>query len=104
MYCIVIVTVPRMKVAQDIAKLLVNKRLAACVNIIPSITSFYRWENRLYQDKEILMMIKTKKIFFTRLAKEIKAHHPYIVPEIIAVPIIKGNKKYLNWIKENCLS
>ncbi len=69
--------------------------------MITDIKSFYFWENKLCRDKEILMIIKTKKSLFNKLAKEIKLNHPYKIPEIIAIPIMKGNKEYLHWIGEN---
>lgn len=98
MYNIVFVTVPSLKVAGRIATAIVQGKLAACVNIVPAITSIYKWEGKLYRDKELLLIIKTRKTLFYKLADKIKNLHPYKIPEIIAMPISKGYKPYLDWI------
>lgn len=95
---IILVTTPSEKVATRIARCLVEKRLVACVNIIPRITSLYRWQNKLCQDKESLMIIKTRRSLFRRVERAIKEMHPYEVPEIIGLPITQGNRAYLNWL------
>lgn len=97
-YIIILVTTPTKKWANKIAQLLIEKKLVACVNIIPEITSFYTWQNKLCQDKESLLIIKTKKALFTEIENTIKKAHPYQVPEIISLPITKGSQTYLNWI------
>lgn len=97
---VVFVTCPKIVEARKIAKGLVKNRLAACVNIIPSINSIYFWEGKLYDDKEVLCIIKTKKALFKKIEIFVKKNHSYKVPEIIALPIIKGSKEYLKWIEE----
>lgn len=101
MYITVFVTAGRKMEAEKIARRLVEKRLAACVNIIPGINSFFRWQGRIENCREYLLVIKTKRSLFQRLAKEVKSCHSYSVPEIIALPVIAGTKEYLAWINES---
>ena len=98
MYILVLVTIPTEVQAKKLAAFLLSQKLAACVNIIPKIESFFWWQKKIDKAKESLLVIKTQKKLFDKLAKTIKANHPYDVPEIIALPIILGNKDYLNWI------
>ena len=91
-------TVPDFDCAQKIAQMLVEKRLAACCNIIPGLTSIYSWEDKIQQDSELLLVIKSVEQNFSPLEKAIKQLHPYDVPEIISVNISMGSKKYLDWI------
>lgn len=85
--------------AEKIAKLLVEKKLAACVNIIPKVKSIYRWEGRICNESESLLIAKTKTLLVHELIKEVKEHHSYKVPEIISIPINDGNPDYLDWLK-----
>ncbi|KAK7868969.1 hypothetical protein R5R35_002600 [Gryllus longicercus] len=96
----VYVTVPNEEVAKKIAHGLVKEQLAACVNIIPKITSVYMWKGEINEDSELLLMIKTRTSRIEDLTAYVKANHPYEVCEVIAVPITAGNKPYLNWIDE----
>lgn len=96
----VFVTCPNNKVAENIANILLKKKLAACVNIIPKIKSLYWWEGKVEKGNEILIIIKTKSELFKKVENEVKRNHPYKVPEIVSVKIDKGFKKYLNWIEE----
>jgi periplasmic divalent cation tolerance protein len=100
MYCIALTTVPSEKIAREIARNLVEKKLAACVNIVGNIRSIYTWDKKICNDKEFLLVIKTQRPVFSRLAREIKVLHPYKVPEIIALPIVAGTKDYLNWLEK----
>lgn len=97
-YIVVYVTAPNIETASKIAETIVEKRLAACVNIIPKINSIYWWEGKIERDEEVLLIIKSRREIFEKLSMAIKEIHPYNVPEIIALPIIKGNKEYLEWI------
>ena len=98
-YC----TCPDREVAQTLASELVSGRLAACVNILPEIESVYRWQGKIEQDREILLLIKTDSAHFEALKDTISGLHPYEVPEIIAVPIQAGHQPYLEWI-DQCLA
>lgn len=100
-YLVVLVTAPDRNNAYKIAQTVVKEKLAACANIIPGITSIYRWERKLNRDKEVLLVIKTIGKSFVRLADRIKSLHPYQVPEIIALPIVKGSTAYLEWINQS---
>ncbi len=102
MYIIILVTVPNKLQANKITKFLLKQKLAACVNIIPKMDSFFWWQGKIDKAKELLLVIKSKKSLFKKLKKAIKSKHPYSVPEIIALPIILGNKDYLDWIDESC--
>ena len=98
---IVLVTCGSEEEALKIANALVESRLAACVNLVAPIRSIYRWEERIWDEKEWLLIIKTQKNRFEDLEKKIKSLHSYSVPEIVSVPIVEGSSSYLNWISEN---
>ena len=83
-----------------IAHALVQERLAACVNLMSPIRSIYRWEGKICDEKEWLLIIKTQTPRFDDLEKRVKALHSYSVPEIIALPIVTGSPSYLNWLEE----
>ena len=95
---VVYITVPSREVGQEIATVLVEGKLAACVNIIPGITSIYGWQGEIEQDEELLLVAKTRADLFDRLATAVKRIHPYEVPEVIALPIVAGSNEYLAWI------
>lgn len=100
--CVVVyITVPSPEEGEKIARVLVEKRLVACVNIIPGIRSIYHWEGKICDDRELLLIAKTKASLFESLEKEVKKLHSYKVPEIIAVPISAGSSDYINWIEAN---
>jgi len=96
----VLCTVPTFSVAQKIATELVTRRLAACCNILPGITSIYRWQGKVETDDELLMIIKSTEENYKAIENSIKELHPYEVPEIISFPIRQGFNKYLQWINE----
>jgi periplasmic divalent cation tolerance protein len=100
-YAIVFVTVANHEEAKKIARILVEKKLAACVNIIAGIDSIYRWQGKIEESSEFLLMAKTKGNLWWRLAEEVKKNHSYDTPEIIFLPVSKGLKKYLDWIDES---
>jgi periplasmic divalent cation tolerance protein len=100
-YYVVYVTCEHEKQADALATSLVKESLAACVNTIGPITSTYRWEGKVEQGKEWLLMIKTAKPALEALNKRIHEIHTYTVPEVIALPIEAGSSKYLNWLGEN---
>ena len=75
-----------------------EENLAACVNILPSVTSVYKWEGIVQSDNEMLLIIKTREEKFEAVEAKIKSLHEYTVPEIIALPIVKGSAEYQNWI------
>jgi len=97
----VLVTCGSEEEALKIAKALVDEHLAACVNIVSPIRSIYRWEGKIWDEKEWLLIIKTQKYRFPEVEKKVKFLHSYSVPEIICLPIVDGATSYLNWIKES---
>ncbi len=96
--CVIYCTVPNEFNANLIATTLVEDNLAACVNIIPSITSIYKWEDITQNDTELLLMIKTQEEKFKEVEQKIKELHENTLPEIIAVPIVQGSEEYQSWI------
>jgi len=98
---IVYVTSGNPEESEKIAQTLVEKRLAACVNIAPQIRSFYRWEGKVQEDREYLLMIKTSRKLFPAVRNEVESIHSYHVPEVICVPIVEGSVNYLTWLGES---
>ena len=98
-YRIVLVTAPNTAEAERIARKVVKKELAACVNIVPKIRSIYQWDGEVHEDREALMVIKTSKELLPSLKKRIKRMHSYDVPEFIVFKIEEGDRAYLNWME-----
>lgn len=88
------------KEAKKIARILIKKNLAACVQI-SKVKSFYQWDKKLCEDKEYLLNIKTKKENYKKIKREIKENHSYDLPEIIGIKIVSLSKEYKNFIKDN---
>jgi len=97
-YHIVFCTCPDTETASAIANALVDKKLAACVNILPGVRSVYRWQDKRETGDEWLLIIKSAVAVYAQLQAAILALHPYELPEIIAVPITTGLPAYLDWI------
>lgn len=100
--CVVVfITTPSKEVARRIAKMLLEKKLAACVNIVPSINSIYMWKGEICDDEEVLLIVKSSADKFEGdFVPNVQAEHPYDLPEIIALPIVDGSKSYLEWIQK----
>jgi periplasmic divalent cation tolerance protein len=97
---VVMVTVGSEGEATKISKILVERGLAACVNIIPGVRSIFRWDGNITEEQEFLLLAKTVKQAFEQLTRAVKANHSYRVPEIIALPIQHGSEEYLSWIRD----
>ena len=98
MHIIIFVTAANKKEAKVIAESLIREKLAACVNIVAKVDSLFWWKQSIERAAEILLIIKSRRDKFSRIVKLVKKLHSYQVPEIIALPIIAGEKKYLRWI------
>ncbi len=98
-YLIIFCTVPDKESGIKISKALLKSRLAACVNSVSDVNSMYWWNQNIEQDKERLLIIKTRRDLYADLEKTIKNIHPYDVPEIVALPVAAGSASYLEWIK-----
>jgi periplasmic divalent cation tolerance protein len=102
-FIVVLVTVGSVADGDRLAQALVEERLAACVNRLPGIQSIYRWEGKLEQSVEELLLIKTRKALFPALEKRVRELHSYAVPEIIALPVVAGSVPYLQWLGDQTL-
>jgi periplasmic divalent cation tolerance protein len=97
----VMVTTETKEQARDIAQSLVGKKLAACVQIVDSVESTYRWKGKVESARECLCLIKTRECLFQKVEAAIQALHSYETPEIIAVPVVDGSEEYLRWLDES---
>lgn len=97
---IVLITCPDQASAEEIAETLVERRLAACVNLIPGLTSVYRWAGKIERDQEILLMAKTTQPSFAALKDCVTTLHPADLPEIIGLPVQAGLAGYLQWVDQ----
>ena len=98
---IIFVTAPNEEEASRLATTLVEERLAACVNIIPAITSIYSWQGNVTRDSEALLIIKSSESRYSELEQRIKDQHSYTTPEVIALKIERGSDAYLQWLRES---
>jgi len=102
-HCVVFVTVPDRTLGKNIAETLVQERLAACANLVPGLLSTYRWQGKIEQEPEELLIIKTRETLVERLIARVRELHSYQVPEIIALPVLAGSQAYLDWVtQETC--
>lgn len=97
-FIVVLITTSSTDEAKKIGNSLINKNLAACANIIPSVQSIFKWKGNICNESEVMIIVKTRLELFDELQSEVKELHSYEVPEIIALPIITGNENYLKWI------
>lgn len=100
-HLLVLTTVGNDDDAAKVAKGLVERRVAACVNILGPVRSLFYWKGKLEDDRERILLVKTRKDRFTDLEAALGELHPYEVPELIAIPIEEGSAAYLNWVDEN---
>jgi len=95
---VVLMTAGSQEEAERIAQALVAEMLAACVNVVPGVTSIYRWEGQVQRDQEWLLLAKSRRDVLDRLVERVQALHSYEVPEIIALPLAGGSEPYLDWL------
>ena len=100
-YRVVLVTAPKITVARKLAKLVLEERLAACVNIVRGVESHYWWEGKVCRDAEVLLVMKTAKARLKALEEQVLAAHPYDTPEFVVLSIESGSKRYLDWISSS---
>ncbi len=100
-HVLVLVTASSADEAQAIARMLVEERLAACVNIIPGLRSLFRWQRKIEAAGEVLLLVKSRGEFLPSITERVKRLHSYTVPEVIALPILAGSPDYLAWIDES---
>ncbi|NTV30072.1 MAG: divalent-cation tolerance protein CutA [Candidatus Omnitrophica bacterium] len=97
-YGVVLITASNADEAERIARGLLEKKLAACCNIVPGLRSLYWWQGKLEDSSEVLLLVKTRRELFTELVAAVKALHSYTVPEVVMLPIVEGSGEYLQWI------
>lgn len=100
---VVFTTMPDETAARDLARALVESRTAACVNVLSGCRSTYRWQGAVETADEIPLMIKTTRARYPELERELRARHPYELPEIVAVPAVAGLSGYFDWVREATL-
>ena len=99
-YIVILVTAKDLAQGRKIARHLLEKKFIACANIVSGVESHFWWEGKIDQSSEVLLVMKTRKVLFSQIAKAVKKVHTYSVPEIIAVPLAAGEKRYLAWLNE----
>jgi periplasmic divalent cation tolerance protein len=99
-YLLVLSTCPDAETAQRLATILIERRLAACVNILPGVTSVYRWQGKITQDSEVLLLAKTRIDRYQEVETALVEHHPYELPEVVAVSLKQGLSDYLAWLDD----
>mgnify|MGYP000194560166 CR=1 FL=1 len=97
---VVYITFPTIESARQIGTVLVEKQLAACVNLIPKVESIYEWDGETKNDQEVLALVKTTAGRFTQIEAAVKELHPYDTPEMIATEVKMGSESYLNWVQD----
>ena len=100
-FAVVLVTAPDLLTARKLAKTALQKRTAACVNVVSRIESHYWWLKKIRSDSEVLLILKTTKAKLAALEKLILANHPYDTPEFLVLNLSKGSQRYLNWLTES---
>lgn len=96
---VVLITAPDVETGNGLARALVSERLAACVNVVSGVRSFYRWEGAVLDDAEVLLVAKTRGDRCAALAARVRDLHPYELPEVLALPAVAGSEAYLDWVR-----
>jgi len=97
-FIVVLVTCGSEEEALKIAHSLIGNHLSACINLVSPVRSIYRWEGKILDEREWILIIKTQKDRFKELEKEVRSLHSYVVPEIIGLPVVEGSSPYLKWL------
>lgn len=99
-HSVLLVNCPNEQIAKDVGRHIMEKRMAACVNILPFTSTMFYWKGEIQEASEILLLVRTRTSMIQRLTETIKAIHPYQTPEIISFPIQDGSQSYLKWIDD----
>ena len=99
---VVLMTAASFEEAARIAEALINEKLAACVQVLPEMQSIYSWKDEVQREREVLMIAKTVRTNFAALERQVRALHSYETPEIVALPIVAGSDRYLEWLFKSC--
>ena len=99
-FCIILITASSVEEGERIAASLVDNHLAACVNVVPSIKSFFFWDGKSDRQSEVLLIAKSTKALLSQIIDHVKKIHSYSVPEVIAIPVIGGSEDYLKWVEK----
>lgn len=102
-YAVALISAPDQKTADKVTSVLLEEKLAACVNQIPNVRSRYRWKDKIEESQEILLIAKTKMRLLPRITQAVRENHSYDVPEIIGLAIADGYRPYLDWLGANTL-
>jgi len=100
-YQAILITTPDRKTGLALARGLVGERLAACVNVVPGVRSVYRWQGKVEESPEQLLVAKTRRSLLRKLTRYVQENHPYAIPEVLALPVLGGNPAYLGWLGES---
>jgi periplasmic divalent cation tolerance protein len=100
-YQAALITVPDRRTGLSLARGLIGRRLAACVNIVPGVRSIYRWKGKVEEASELLLVVKTRRGLLKKLTSFVRENHPYSVPEVVALPVVGGNPDYLAWLSDS---
>jgi periplasmic divalent cation tolerance protein len=98
---LVLVTAPTVDKAAELARALVEEQLAACGNVVPGLRSIYRWEGKVHDESEVLLILKTRAPLFEALRRRVVELHPYQCPEVLRLGVEAGHEPYLQWIRDN---
>lgn len=98
-FIVILITASSMEEGEKIAGSLVENRMVACVNVVPSVKSFFFWEGKPAQESEVLLIAKSRRSLLDKIVEHVKKIHSYKVPEIIALPVIGGSEEYLKWVE-----
>lgn len=97
---VILCTAPDAETGEKLGRGLVEARLAACVNVIPGLTSIYRWKGEIHVDREVQLLVKTRAELGAQAREWLRAHHPYEVPEMLELAVDGGSEAYLSWLRE----
>ncbi len=99
-FCLIYTTLPNQQAAKTLGEDIIQKRLAACANIFPSMYSIYEWDSEYADEAETMMILKTRRALVPQLKEEVERLHPYDTPAVLVIPIEDGSQGYLDWVRQ----